>query len=45
MTGYQEVVTDPSFSEQLVAFTAPMIGNYGVSPQRSESSRPHARAC
>jgi carbamoyl-phosphate synthase small subunit len=44
MTGYQEVVTDPSFSEQLVAFTAPMIGNYGVSPQRSESSRPHARA-
>ena len=43
MTGYQEVVTDPSFSEQLVAFTAPMIGNYGVSPQRSESSRPHAR--
>ncbi len=44
MTGYQEVVTDPSFSEQLVAFTAPMIGNYGVSPQRSESSRSHARA-
>ena len=44
MTGYQEVVTDPSFSEQLVAFTAPMIGNYGVSPQRSESTRPHARA-
>ena len=44
MTGYQEVVTDPSFAEQLVAFTAPMIGNYGVSPQRSESTRPHARA-
>jgi carbamoyl-phosphate synthase small subunit len=44
MTGYQEVVTDPSFSEQIVAFTAPMIGNYGVSPQRSESARPHARA-
>ena len=44
MTGYQEVVTDPSYSEQLVAFTAPMIGNYGVSPQRSESTRPHARA-
>jgi carbamoyl-phosphate synthase small subunit len=44
MTGYQEVVTDPSYSEQLVAFTAPMIGNYGVSPRRSESARPHARA-
>jgi carbamoyl-phosphate synthase small subunit len=43
MTGYQEVVTDPSYSEQIVAFTAPMIGNYGVSPQRSESARPHAR--
>src|ERR671910_1315553 len=43
MTGYQEVVTDPSFAEQLVAFTAPMIGNYGVARQRSESARPHAR--
>ncbi|HEU4448433.1 MAG TPA: glutamine-hydrolyzing carbamoyl-phosphate synthase small subunit [Gaiellaceae bacterium] len=44
MTGYQEVVTDPSFAEQLVAFTAPMVGNYGVSPQRSESARAHAGA-
>ncbi|HWM13548.1 MAG TPA: carbamoyl phosphate synthase small subunit, partial [Gaiellaceae bacterium] len=44
MTGYQEIVTDPSFAEQLVAFTAPMVGNYGVSPQRSESARTHARA-
>jgi carbamoyl-phosphate synthase small subunit len=44
MTGYQEVVTDPSYAEQLVAFTAPMVGNYGVSPRRSESSRAHARA-
>jgi carbamoyl-phosphate synthase small subunit len=43
MTGYQEIVTDPSFAEQLVAFTAPMIGNYGVAPERSESARPHAR--
>jgi carbamoyl-phosphate synthase small subunit len=43
MTGYQEVVTDPSYAEQLVAFTAPMIGNYGVSRQRAESARPHAR--
>ena len=44
MTGYQEVVTDPSFSEQLVCFTAPMIGNYGVAAGRSESAAPHARA-
>jgi carbamoyl-phosphate synthase small subunit len=44
MTGYQEVVTDPSYSEQLVCFTAPMVGNYGVAEGRSESKRPHARA-
>jgi carbamoyl-phosphate synthase small subunit len=44
MTGYQEVVTDPSYAEQIVCFTAPMIGNYGVAPDRCESSRPHARA-
>ena len=44
MTGYQEVVTDPSYAEQLVCFTAPMIGNYGVAEGRSESKRPHARA-
>ena len=43
MTGYQEVVTDPSFAEQVVAFTAPMVGNYGVAPERSESGRVHAR--
>ncbi len=44
MTGYQEIATDPSFAEQLVCFTAPMVGNYGVDPIRSESTRPHARA-
>jgi carbamoyl-phosphate synthase small subunit len=44
MTGYQEVVTDPSFAGQLVCFTAPMVGNYGVSPTRSESAAAHARA-
>jgi carbamoyl-phosphate synthase small subunit len=43
MTGYQEVVTDPSYAEQLVCFTAPMIGNYGVSPESSESAACHAR--
>jgi carbamoyl-phosphate synthase small subunit len=44
MSGYQEVVTDPSFAEQLVCFTAPMIGNYGVAEERSESRKTHARA-
>jgi carbamoyl-phosphate synthase small subunit len=44
MTGYQEIATDPSFAAQLVCFTAPMVGNYGVAEGRSESSRPHARA-
>jgi carbamoyl-phosphate synthase small subunit len=44
MSGYQEVVTDPSYAEQVVCFTAPMIGNYGIAQARSESSGPHARA-
>ncbi len=44
MAGYQEAVTDPSFEDQLVCFTAPMVGNYGVAPERDESSRTHARA-
>ncbi|HVA31969.1 MAG TPA: glutamine-hydrolyzing carbamoyl-phosphate synthase small subunit [Gaiellaceae bacterium] len=44
MSGYQEAVTDPSFAEQLVCFTAPMVGNYGVAEDRSESSRTHAKA-
>ena len=44
MSGYQEVVTDPSFSGQIVCFTAPMVGNYGVSETRSQSGAAHARA-
>lgn len=43
MSGYQETVTDPSYAEQLVCFTAPMIGNYGVAENRLESDRPWAR--
>jgi carbamoyl-phosphate synthase small subunit len=43
MTGYQETVTDPSYEGQLVCFTAPMVGNYGVGDERTESDRPHAR--
>ncbi len=44
MSGYQEVVTDPSYAEQLVCFTASMVGNYGVASGRSESERPYAKA-
>ena len=44
MTGYQEVATDPSFEGQIVCFTAPMVGNYGVEERRSESRRTHATA-
>jgi carbamoyl-phosphate synthase small subunit len=44
MTGYQETVTDPSFAGQLVTFTAPMIGNYGVADERLESAHPWAKA-
>ena len=41
MTGYQEAVTDPSYAGQIIAFTYPLIGNYGVWPQATESDRPH----
>jgi carbamoyl-phosphate synthase small subunit len=44
MSGYQEAVTDPSFAEQIVCFTAPMVGNYGVAESRNESSSVHAKA-
>ncbi len=40
LTGYQEVLTDPSFAGQIVVMTAPMIGNYGVSPGDVQSRRP-----
>src|SRR4026207_30347 len=40
MTGYQEVLTDPSYSGQIVTMTCPEIGNYGVSPEGVESRPP-----
>ncbi|MSR22956.1 MAG: carbamoyl-phosphate synthase small subunit [Gemmatimonadetes bacterium] len=40
MTGYQEVLTDPSYSGQLVTMTYPLIGNYGVNDQDGESGAP-----
>jgi len=39
MTGYQEVLTDPSYRGQIVAMTYPLIGNYGVNSQDVESRR------
>src|SRR5829696_731323 len=44
MTGYQESVTDPSYAGQIITFTYPLIGNYGVCEDAMESDRPHARA-
>ena len=41
MTGYQEVLTDPSYKGQIVAMTYPEIGNYGVNALDEESDRPH----
>ena len=43
MTGYQEAVTDPSYAGQIITFTYPLIGNYGVWPQATRV-RPPARA-
>src|SRR5437762_10166191 len=40
MTGYQEVLTDPSYAGQIVCMTYPLIGNYGVNNEDPESSRP-----
>jgi carbamoyl-phosphate synthase small subunit len=44
MSGYQEAMTDPSYAGQLITFTYPQIGNYGVSDEAMESDRVHARA-
>jgi carbamoyl-phosphate synthase small subunit len=44
MSGYQEAVTDPSYAGQIIVFTYPLIGNYGVASEHMESDRVHARA-
>ena len=41
MSGYQEIITDPSYCGQMVVMTYPLIGNYGVNPEDFESDRPH----
>ena len=43
MSGYQEILTDPSYEGQMVAMTYPEIGNVGVNPEDVESGRPHVR--
>jgi carbamoyl-phosphate synthase small subunit len=42
-SGYQEVITDPSYAGQIIAFTYPHIGNYGVTPLDDEAERPWCR--
>ena len=42
MTGYQEILTDPSYKGQIVTMTYPLIGNYGVNEQDVESYQTHA---
>ena len=44
MTGYQEILTDPSYKLQMVAMTYPLIGNYGTCPEDMESGRVHVEA-
>ena len=44
MTGYQEAVTDPSYAGQIITFTYPLVGNYGVASTAMESERVQARA-
>jgi carbamoyl-phosphate synthase small subunit len=43
LSGYQEVITDPSYAGQIIAFTYPHIGNYGVTPLDDEALRPWCR--
>jgi len=43
MTGYQEVLTDPSYKNQIIVFTYPLIGNYGINEEDFESKKPHVK--
>lgn len=43
MTGYQEILTDPSYAGEIVTMTYPQIGNYGINREDVESSMPHLR--
>ncbi len=43
MTGYQEIMTDPSYAGQVVTFTFPHVGNVGVTPEDDETATPRRR--
>jgi carbamoyl-phosphate synthase small subunit len=43
MSGYQEIITDPSYAGQIITFTVPHIGNYGVNASDAEARRPYCR--
>jgi carbamoyl-phosphate synthase small subunit len=43
MTGYQEIITDPSYNSQMVAMTYPQIGNYGINEEDYESAKPQIK--
>ena len=45
MTGYQEIMTDPSYAGQIITFTFPHIGNVGTNPEDIETTTPAARGC
>ena len=45
MTGYQEIMTDPSYAAQIITFTFPHIGNVGANPEDEESQNPYAVGC
>ncbi len=45
MTGYQEIMTDPSYAGQIITFTFPHIGNVGTNPEDIEAATPVARGC
>ena len=45
MTGYQEILTDPSYAGQIITFTTPHIGNVGTNPEDIETTTPAARGC
>ena len=44
MPGYQELITDPSYTGQMVCMTWPLIGNYGINPDDMESEKVHMSA-
>ena len=45
ITGYQEILTDPSYAGQIITFTFPHIGNVGSNPEDIETTTPAARGC